>query len=66
MTRKDYNLIAEAIKNAKAASADYTDPFQAENGTWEAARYLAYAFRRENPRFDTARFMEACGFSATD
>ena len=66
MTRKDYNLIAEAIANAKAATADYTDPWQAENGAWEAARYLSLALRRDNPRFDRARFMEACGFSATD
>lgn len=66
MTRKDYNLIAEAIANAKAATADYTDPWQAENGAWEAARYLSLALRRTNPRFETARFMDACGFSATD
>lgn len=66
MTRKDYNLIAEAIANAKAATADYGDPRMAEHGAWEAARYLSLALRRTNPRFDRARFMEACGFSATD
>ena len=66
MTRKDYALIADAIKNAKAASADYGSSAMAENGAWEAARYLAIALRRNNDRFDRARFMEACGFSATD
>ena len=66
MTRKDYVLIAEAIKNAKAATADYGSPAMAENGTWEAARYLAIALRRNNDHFDRARFKEACGFSATE
>ena len=30
MTRKDYNLIAEAIAHAKAATADYREPEKAE------------------------------------
>lgn len=62
MTRKDYNLIAEAIRNAKAATADYADPRIAEHGAYEAAKYLAFALRRDNSRFERARFMEACGF----
>ena len=62
MTRKDYNLIAEAIRDAKAATADYADPRMAELGAYEAARYLSYALRDTNPRFERARFMEACGF----
>ena len=52
MTRKDYVLIAEAIKRAGGPDAN----------AYEVAHYIAFALRRDNPRFERARFMEACGF----
>lgn len=64
MTRKDFTLIADAIRNASEAAGDYADPAMARNGTYEAASYIAHALRRDNPRFERARFMEACGFPA--
>lgn len=65
MTRKDYQLIAEAIREARsispgavvvAPSTRYHD-----DGVDTAARYLASALERDNPRFDRARFLKACG-----
>lgn len=64
MTRKDYVTIAEAIKQASEAVEDYADPAMARNGAYEAASYIAHALRRDNPRFERARFMEAAGFPA--
>jgi len=60
MTRKDYNLIAEAIRSAAVGGYD------SDAHPYSVARTIAYALRRDNPRFETARFMDACGFSATD
>ena len=61
MTRKDYNLIANAIATAKLNANREERPIISR-----AASHIAYALRRDNPRFETARFMDACGFSATD
>lgn len=62
MTRKDYVLIAEIIKNAGAANA--MDRGFA-TGAESAREYIANAFaaheRRHNERFDERRFFEACG-----
>lgn len=58
MTRKDYVLIAQAIKRAKdeCLSDDTTGAVK------QAARNVALSMERDNPRFDRARFMAACGF----
>lgn len=64
MTRKDYVMIAEAINEAREGSA--TMPHGDRSyGAFAAAEAIAYALRRNNPRFEKARFMEACGFGAT-
>ena len=59
MTRKYYNLIAEAIAGAVKAHGECAS-------IRLAAENLAHLLRRDNPRFETARFMDECGFSATD
>lgn len=59
MTRKDYNLIAAAILNGSGGYRTDATPY-------DVARSIAFALRRDNPRFQFARFMEACGFSATE
>jgi hypothetical protein len=50
MTRKDFNLIATAIRNADidAKSKDHV------------ARVMALELRTTNPRFDMMRFVDAC------
>lgn len=56
MTRKDYVLIAEAFKVA-AEAVDYPERL----GALLAANEIAHRLERDNPRFDRARFMAACG-----
>lgn len=51
MTRKDYVLIAQAIADVwcdSQAQADIADS-------------IANALEADNPRFDRARFLDACG-----
>ena len=54
MTRKDYELIAAAIRRVGTQPEHY-----------ESADYiiceLIDAFKADNPRFDMARFVKACG-----
>jgi len=56
MTRKDYQLIAAALKDALSA---FDHPKRA--GAVLAAQELAYRLRDDNPRFDRKKFLEACG-----
>jgi len=57
MTRKDYVLIAASIKSALDAR---TCP-EAIGAIRYVACCLADDLRMENPRFDRARFLSACG-----
>jgi hypothetical protein len=64
MTRKDYNLIAEAIRDARAKVAHESDNnFQLMLGAnvalYELSVILSQRFFDENPRFDENRFMVA-------
>jgi hypothetical protein len=52
MTRKDYVLIARIIENAYYLNDDQR---------MIVARDFADDLSLENPRFDTARFLTACG-----
>jgi hypothetical protein len=56
MTRKDYILIAEALKRAWNTEAESAFP-----GVQAAARNLAESLARDNPRFDRERFLKAAG-----
>ena len=59
MTRKDYKLIAEVFKSANENWLGFSEtPSAVLAGT---ARSLATQLAQENPRFDRARFLEACG-----
>jgi hypothetical protein len=55
MTRKDYQLIASVLKN-----------YQADGGVVierdEIALELAKVLKADNPRFDYAKFLGACGY----
>lgn len=50
MTRKDFNLIASTIQNAKVDEA----------ARFELAQEFSFALRHTNERFDAARFVAAC------
>ena len=55
MTRKDYVAIATALHHA------YRTCENPHIRTWEAAVLrLAEAFKADNPRFDSERFINAC------
>ena len=65
MTRKDYQLIAEALRAALVRAAIVprdADCYRQQHA--HDAHALADAFTRENPRFDRARFRTACGVDA--
>ena len=53
MTKKDFELIAEAIKEITAS--DYPQDRK------DKAQLFASVLATTNPRFDSARFLSACG-----
>jgi hypothetical protein len=58
MTRKDYQLIADTFaKFGKIRDLDQSINWSGA----DLARNLADALQADNPRFDRARFLEACG-----
>jgi hypothetical protein len=69
MTRKDYVMIAETIREL-LADIDRESPGMREvlrgerMGVASVARRLADQLRQDNPRFDRTRFIEACGLTA--
>ncbi len=54
MTRKDYVLLAEAIKNCNVNDDE-------QFGVDACAECIADALAADNPRFDRARFLKAAG-----
>ena len=56
MTRKDYQLIAAALKDALGA-VDHPERV----GAVLAAQELAHRLAIDNPRFNRKLFLEACG-----
>lgn len=65
MTRKDYIVIAAALKSARLDSAGnpvycrgYTD------GLDTVAQLIADVLAKDNPRFDLERFYEAAGYES--
>jgi hypothetical protein len=53
MTRKDYVMIADVIKNLDEVIDEYALEVLADN--------MADSLESDNPRFDRARFLSACG-----
>lgn len=61
MTRKDYELIA-AVFAANVKRLPASPGFDGARGATKVlAEDLADSLRGDNPRFDTARFLKACG-----
>ena len=64
MTKKDYVLIAAALKDAKRPLCpDWTlnDCLRVDQGWTAAVMHVTSALNAENPRFDRTRFLAACG-----
>lgn len=72
MTKKDYLLLAESIRNAKqkekqlyempASKRIYKNGYCADaiNIIWRVAYELCLTLKQENERFDTQKFLRAC------
>lgn len=58
MSRKDYELIAKEFRTVVQASRSAVEVLVLRM----MAKRLAKAFAMDNPRFDTDRFLSACGF----
>jgi len=56
MTKKDYAIIARAVKAAQNLSDE--DDMQ---GIQATAVQLAYHLKEDTPRSDSAKFLAACG-----
>ena len=60
MTRKDYVMIAEAIRTQIELSEKFQEE-EARAGAQNIAYDLALRLGNDNPRFDYNRFLVACG-----
>ena len=61
MTKKDYELVAEAVRQTGLQFVDDEDEVSYTEVLEEIATRLANSFRSENERFDREKFMTACG-----
>lgn len=61
MTRKDYVAIAAALKDAATTEFQAQFPVSADMMRLEIIGRIAGVFAQDNPRFDRARFLKACG-----
>lgn len=61
MTRRDYVMIAEAIKYAPIREIHGREMIAANAMRREIVMALSHALQGDNPRFDPIRFQSACG-----
>jgi hypothetical protein len=62
MTRNDYKLIAEALRQTKPDSLRGTDTYVTVNRLWgQTVISIADALATDNSRFKYNRFYDACG-----
>lgn len=57
MTKKDYKLIAETFKQSLEDCANDV----ARSAVRVTAQRLSVSLQRENPRFNSEKFLAACG-----
>jgi len=58
MTRKDYELIAAAIREEVNL---WRDGSESQHMVGKTAKAISTALAKDNPRFDRDRFLRACG-----
>lgn len=69
MTKKDYQRIAQALKDSKPFERFVTtntpnDDYSAELFQWKVTiENITMTLHKDNPRFDKARFLAACGYN---
>ena len=69
MTRKDFQLIADVVRNLRtfeARDAEMSEDVAHAVRWTTVADKLASALATTNPRFDRERFIEACGIGASN
>lgn len=63
MTRKHFKALAESLKGCKPSKYDEDGGWSSEYHTWKVCcNAVAKSCQVFNPAFDTARFLEACGY----
>lgn len=63
MTKKDYQIIAQALSEALKEAEQENDGGLESSGVKTAAFSVASYLAIDNPRFDWEKFLQACGFS---
>ena len=61
MTRKDYVIIAEHFKGSINYEQSFNNNQAGANSLKFLALTLSSSLEEDNPRFDRARFLDACG-----
>ena len=61
MTRKDYELIARVVKRERDSWNENNANPIAIDTCHRFGEGLAYELENDNPRFDRAKFLKACG-----
>lgn len=64
MSRKHFVMVAARIKRTLDETANGVNPAAERSVLTFLAWGLAQDFAAENPRFDRARFLKACGLEA--
>ncbi len=62
MTRKDYILLAQAIKNS-VHNCSNQDQELSETQITEIVSTFCFMLRQDNSRFDDSKFTRACGIA---
>lgn len=61
MTRKDYVMIAKHFKGSINYEQSFNNNQAGANSLKFLALTLSSSLEKDNPRFDRARFLDACG-----
>lgn len=64
MTKKHYELIASVINGAVISASEYGNEDDIAFIKESVAEPMADALEKDNPKFDRAKFLEACGVIA--
>jgi hypothetical protein len=61
LTKKSYELIARSLNDSRPIQSM---PRVAHAQHWNDCTFLALALAADNPKFDRARFLKACGVAS--
>lgn len=61
MTRKDFETIAETLRQARPTDQRSTDYLVQLNAWVDTVEWFVHSLRRTNPQFNSDRFRTACG-----